>query len=264
MMCCSFDGWFWRSRRPSNNAKRFKDKEGIPNGVPCHRAPISWPRINITQLPLLSVPNSPISTLLPLEIRQDIFERTLGGNNLHLIRTPGKIVCSRKRRRLWKFGYPLPKFFTMDFDVVNLSLLRTCRQVYNKAADFVYSSNVFVFEDPATLVFLRDYYCSPRKIAAIKHMEMQWTWNHLGSRDPIWERFWKLAAFEMKLKSLKICCEPRGGLTTTALWAKPMLEVHGIQDFHIELRLFGPVTAEKEDLRIRLENIVTTSMLRAK
>lgn len=249
------DPGFRRTREPLMKKSR-------PSGGPLQSGPVPYIRINITQTTIPEVRStSMLLTSIPLEIRQQIFHHVLGGRNLHLVRVPGSVMCSPKRRIPWKSEHPLPEHFPTAFDTLDLALLRTCRQIYIEAISIVYGSNVFNLEDPAVLMFLYEHQWLRSRLMAIKHVEMQWLWNHTHFFEDQWERFWRLIS-TMTLRSLKLCCLPRGLLLGDNWWrVRPMLAVHGIRHVEIEFQGVDKWKPEAKDLGVLLEEYVTRSMM---
>lgn len=233
-------------------------------GMPLEQLSTLYTRINMTDECILGPQTaSLLLNRIPLEIRQQIFRYVVGGRTLHLVRVRGRIACSTKRRIPWEYDLPLPRQFPTDFDILSLSLLGTCSQVYLETVEIVYRSNVFNIEDPAVLVYLYDYYWPSQRFMMIQHLEMQWLWTEMSFFGPMWERFWGLLATTTKLRSLKICCVPREGLKINSWWVRPMLKVHGIRDVEIECQIGTPWAPENYEMLARLEDSIRTCMQQA-
>lgn len=262
VFCYLFDFWILQPLRRKFGAstREFIEPERLPDGLPLEQAHVLRPRNNVTQISFAISSTSLFLTRLPMEIRQQIFHYVLGNKTLHLVRIPGKIVCSRKRRKTWVHEFPQPRYFQTDFDIITLSLLRTCRQIYLETVDIVYNSNVFNMEDPAVLVYLHDYYWPAQRTATIRHLEIQWQWEQEQFFEPHWHHFWYLVAFNMSLKSLSVCCEPRGPLSIHANWVRPMLGIRRIKQVHLELQVLTAWKPKNRDLAISLENRIIDSM----
>ena len=232
-------------------------------GMPLEQLSAPYTRLNITNECIPRPGPHPGNLLLnriPPEIRHQIFTYVVGGRTLHLVRIRGRIACSTKRRIPWWHDYPLPRHFPTDFDTLDLSLLGTCRQAYIEAIEMVYRSNVFNVEDPAVLVYLYDYHWPSQHFMMIERLEMQWLWRETLFFEPMWERFWGLLATTTKLRSLKICCHPRGHLNTNSWWVRPMLEVHGVRNVEIECQVETPWEPENREIVAQLEDSIRRCM----
>ena len=67
---------------------------------------------------------------------------------------------------------------------IDLTLLRTCRQIYQEAAELPYSTNIFDVDDLATLVYWSRTIIPPR-LAAVRNLRVSWEvfWPPLTKSD---------------------------------------------------------------------------------
>lgn len=190
---------------------------------------------------------------LPFELRLRIYEYALGGQTIHLVHVKNDSVESSfqassplKTSMIGANWDPL-KPDTWEPPIICLALLLTCRQIYSEAADIIYSSNFFATDNIRVMIYLAENYLCPRRLLAIKHLQVVITWRFLpllasytGQRDDYngyydwatWRRFWHMVANDMRLTSLSICVDSFGTeeyLSVDAEWVKPILQVKGIR-----------------------------------
>ncbi|KAF2203696.1 hypothetical protein GQ43DRAFT_438617 [Delitschia confertaspora ATCC 74209] len=181
---------------------------------------------------------------LPLELREMIYRNVLGDNTLHMIlkeqklghlrckasnalecplryngRTLGRESCwgPVDSANIWapKSGINEPT----DGNII--PFLRTCRQVYSEAINFLYSTNVFSFQD---LDCLRHFSATvlPKRFNLVKKLDIEWymTWpiydptaqqlllNNPALYPPYdeatWEETWRIIANLPSLKFLRV------------------------------------------------------------
>ncbi|KAF1849455.1 uncharacterized protein K460DRAFT_276323 [Cucurbitaria berberidis CBS 394.84] len=110
-------------------------------------------------------------TKLPLEIRRMIYEKALGGASIKVTDIKGALFSSRCRLFEQLDG---PAHVLLD---LALPLLRTCRQIYSEAIEYLYKANYFLFTTDAykqpTLEYL-PYYFLPQRLTQIRSVHFFW------------------------------------------------------------------------------------------
>lgn len=173
----------------------------------------------------------------------------------------------------------------------NLSLLRTCRQIYAEAIDIPYSNFIFDVDDLHTWIYFCRNIC-PHRLACIKHLTVQWSvfwdpmtgsepWSSVYShshKDTIWEEFWRLLASPEQLASLvdlrlvlNYADFPSSTetmmkkLSLDSGWVAPILKIRSLKffDLRITSKKDNPVnsnaTAAVEALRDQIRLIVCST-----
>ena len=201
---------------------------------------------------------------LPLELRLQIYRCALGSEIVHLVdmRDDGSAQHESSKSVLTSMigaNWDPMKSDPWEAPNLNLALLHTCRQIYNEAADILYSSNTFVVDNIRAFIYLAEKCLSPQRLLAIKHLQVSITWrfnsllaSYTGPRGTsagyydfaTWWRFWRLVANDMRLTSLNIELGHFGLEENVALdaeWMKPVLEIKGIRHPGITIEPAAPV-----------------------
>ncbi|KAL8729205.1 MAG: hypothetical protein Q9181_005078 [Wetmoreana brouardii] len=189
-----------------------REKEQILRERP---TPLPQARIDISQkyLPsLTSAEPTCILLCLPFELRQRIYDFTLGGSNLFLRQSSNRIFIQAALPPSGVDWMPDGPHFSWNKEASDsdskswfpgFALLLTCRQVYSEAIDTLYGNNVFYLDNPLTLVYLNDLCLRPQRVRAIRHLALQWMYMseplHYANttNEPYdfqtWQRFWNIA-----------------------------------------------------------------------
>lgn len=197
-------------------------------------------RLNISQTSFEqsgAVSRSLLFKCLPLELRRLIYTSVFGDRVLHLVRA-GEYVGHRTvikqsaTRKLFSgCRWVSPHAPTRGFDIVDLRLLRTCRQIYIEAISILFSTNIFDIQDFSVLVKLDDWYWPPQRVSLIRHLRIVC--------DPHeefveWVRFWDSVVTRMRLTSLNLVLW-MGTSKMNDQMLRPTLEVRGIKQVEIRL-----------------------------
>lgn len=162
---------------------------------------------------------------LPAEIRLQIWQYAVGGNEFRLIQKGNRIGIDRRfDPSSW-----YPKY---------LNFLLTCRQIYSEAIDLLYSSNTFEIPDPRILIFFHDYCILPKRWNRIQHLYISYCsevgWNF--SRVRAWELIAKMPLLSDLTVGLVTSRDTRRAVTETDLaWLQPLLQVKGVRKLRIEV-----------------------------
>ncbi|KAL8719920.1 MAG: hypothetical protein Q9225_003149 [Loekoesia sp. 1 TL-2023] len=220
---------------------------------------------------------------LPLEIRLEIYEFTLGGNLFILDQKPNRICIDRTLPPAsisWMLNGPQYDRYERTnppqdkrHGAPGFGLLLTCRQVYIEAIDRFYAGNVFESANPLILIYLQDRCLLWQRLQAIKHLSLLWTYmtNPMRATDTIdarfdwktWQRLWDIIANQLHLTSLKAVLGFSGSqreLKIDSDWVKPMLGVKGVRQVQISIDwLNAPLTRKSQT---ELSSRLTESMKR--
>ena len=175
----------------------------------------------------------------------------------------------------------------------NLSLLRTCRQIYAEAVDIPYSNLVFDVDDLHTWIYFCRNIC-PDRLSTIRHLTVQYSifWDPMTGSEPwssvyshshndtIWEEFWRLLASPQQLKSLvdlRVVLNYADFPTSTEAmvkklsldsgWVAPVLKIRSLKffDLRITSKKDNPISndaaAVVETLRDQIRLIVYSSQV---
>ncbi|KAF2110739.1 hypothetical protein BDV96DRAFT_199100 [Lophiotrema nucula] len=125
---------------------------------------------------------------LPYEIRDLIWQYALGGHHIHIVKRRGRlgsVYCPAEdplddsRKDLCLLSRNDAGFYTPTAwppDVKPLGLLRSCRQIYSEAIEYLYSLNTFSFDDFTLLpIFLSMLLPQRRKLIASLHVSWDFT-----------------------------------------------------------------------------------------
>ncbi|KAI5378695.1 hypothetical protein J4E82_002581 [Alternaria postmessia] len=112
---------------------------------------------------------------LPLEIRRMIYEKALGEQPIHTTVSDGKLIARRcGLRNCTCYLRPCPPGQRLH---LALPLLRTCRQIYSEAVEYLYRANEFFIstdlEDFPTAGYL-SYFFQSQRIAQIGNLNIEW------------------------------------------------------------------------------------------
>lgn len=236
--------------------RKEKAKAAIPKPLPERPK-----RLRDLSLPRNSRPQSQGGDLfvkLPYEIRRMIYIYVLGDEMLHLEHPWDKprIVhysCQRKLNgghRSYNLYGPTQK----EAGHGRMSLVKTCRAMYNESIDILYTTNTFALQTCSNLETFLWFSKSirPGRLASITNIYINmfaecfapfWTDMTPGSRfwDFIrdWGRVWSTMATRMPaLTTLRVhlCRKTQElGLGTDEDWIRPMLRVRGLRTFELEL-----------------------------
>ncbi|KAF2807902.1 uncharacterized protein BDZ99DRAFT_464801 [Mytilinidion resinicola] len=146
------------SGKKNESPNRAKSDENKNISIQAHTSPSLLSKEPTPQ------PQSPLFRL-PIELRQEIYKLVLGHSNIHIVLRHGNQIVRHTRctcascpgfatypergmsswQREWKCDTAK---YDYGGDRVSPQLLRTCREVYAEAIEFLYSSNIFSFRSP--------------------------------------------------------------------------------------------------------------------
>ncbi|KAJ4993210.1 hypothetical protein SVAN01_01185 [Stagonosporopsis vannaccii] len=183
------------------------------------------PRLRSLTLPLVEMQDdqktfvqfqSSFFTKLPLEIRRMVYIEIIGGVTISLRTYNGKPLAQRYRCS----GCPCrdsarPHRRELGF---GLTSLRTCRQMYSEAIEFLYTSNTFsisTWDDDHATVDYMSYYFLPHRITQIQQLRIDWeldsfSYNHLssttsgGNSFEAWKKSWDALRSMTGIRQLRI------------------------------------------------------------
>lgn len=195
--------------------------------------------------------------LLPLEMRQQIYQHVLGDETLHLVRLVsrlGNVKCRDPSQphpwahRCWGISVKDSDMYWGPHDGIQeehggyLPLLQTCRQIYSEAIEILYSKNTFSMLHLGRLLHF-SFTVLPQRMNAIRSLELGWylnsiypydtgcTWNSQNPPAPYdkttWERAWAILAGMDGLRNLRVDLVGR--------WMAPL-------PLEAELRMLSPAT----------------------
>ena len=152
---------------------------------------------------------------LPAELRLQIYALVLTGFGYHILmvkaRKPGKILpksvrCSRPVRK--RHGQiSCSNRYCMDTkEPINLSLLRTCRTIYNEASLMPYSGNTFKFADENESYKMFTASRTSLQLQSIESLEILTDGPRFGEkkRNDIWHKMCITMESMANLKHLKL------------------------------------------------------------
>ncbi|RVD83185.1 uncharacterized protein DFL_007584 [Arthrobotrys flagrans] len=209
---------------------------------------------------------------LPGEIRDLIYQYTLGGHTFHLIKPTHRLRHARcdipflpdSDSKLWSSNPGansdherccIPNLYNrasiyenpvrvekLDMFIYNIGgLIRTCRRAYLEASDYLYSTNMFCLNTLDMLIHLRNS-ISPRHFGLIKHLQITHQVTHF-------EQF-----VSERKNSRKIpLYPPYDNKTWKEVWRIISEEMHGLKDLRV--RAFG------ENISIRTTRVWRLCML---
>ncbi|KAL8762371.1 MAG: hypothetical protein Q9184_001633, partial [Pyrenodesmia sp. 2 TL-2023] len=164
-------------------AKKLEEKKArqrladTPQPLPAHR-----PR-SLSTVPIQRAnAQCQFLSILPLEIRQEIYKYVVGCNRVHIVRKSKHIAhvrckcldietdftreCRPGANGTYKGDSKIA--FTSNG---NVALLRSCRQIYVEAVEIMYSSNTFDFDhQDLFLLFARSIL--PQRLALIRNLQL--------------------------------------------------------------------------------------------
>lgn len=244
---------------------------------------------------------------LPLEIREKIYSEVLGHDTLHIVQLPkrlGHLRCTASKtsythnniicnRECFHPSVPIQTYRHGEFINVegtsdnSLSLIQTCRQIYNEASLVLYQTNTFDINHPQTLLFLARTIL-PSRLASIRNLNLTWSGilpfldndtNKAPDDLKTWEDAWKIIAGKMpalrimKLRMLiyedefevnrsgPFLQHARKRWTTNGVQFEKILEVmkenvRGLREFHLGVELPEDIQWNIADLEDRLRETV--------
>ncbi|KIN05245.1 hypothetical protein OIDMADRAFT_142952 [Oidiodendron maius Zn] len=119
--------------------------------------------------------------VLPLEVRQLIWEEVLRGHYFHLD-LPSNVltgeICVSKSPNTCFYGsggcrLRLPEKITQLEKNLLLPILLSCKQIYSEAIRFLYSANTFITSTPAVIEYL-PILLLPQRIDDIRSLTFYW------------------------------------------------------------------------------------------
>ncbi|KAF1927795.1 uncharacterized protein M421DRAFT_65081 [Didymella exigua CBS 183.55] len=117
---------------------------------------------------------SPFISRLPLEIRRMIYLEMLGGVTVRLRTADGKPVA---QRYLCDSDLKEPLYPRRVELELALAVLRTCRQIYSEAIEYLYASNTFslaTWDDDYPTIDYMSYYFLPQRLIQVQDLRIDW------------------------------------------------------------------------------------------
>ncbi len=191
-------------------------------------------------------------TRLPTEIRLLVYKYVFSSHT-----TP---VFFHKISARLNPAYP-PQYISNDshvwscyhfLDHLDMSLLRTCRQIYREGLATAVNSSLFYLNGP----FSQFNNCwnplPPQPLGSISHLAVQWVYCATGqdavtghyyveTERATWENIWATVAAIKHLKSLAIFlvyAGPRNKMHAEASWLLPLRQIQGVKSLKIDIRYF--------------------------
>ncbi|KAF2640452.1 hypothetical protein P280DRAFT_319428 [Massarina eburnea CBS 473.64] len=214
---------------------------------------------------------------LPLELRQMIYRAVLGDSTMHMVlkenklghlrcRAPSAIECplgfngrTLSRECCWGTVDSANIWMSMTGDAAEntdggiVGMLRSCRQVYSEAIDYLYSTNCFSFSDLDCLRYFSSTIL-PQRFALIRTLDIEWclTWPIY---DPIaqslllttpalypphdeatWEETWRIVAEMPNLRFIRVS----------------LLHFDGFRDARCEGKMLAPLRKVTRPVRFEV------------
>ena len=276
----------FRNHPPGNERVLVKRRKKYPKPLPYTR------QSNLTELQLHPDTANPSSRLLalPYSVRLRIYNFLLANryiieltdephrlihahtlypdnwaNNQHLPASSAQRVLNFPHYSQKKPRHGLP-----------ITLLQSCRQIYQECIPLLYGTNTFCVRQLDTLIFL-DRCIRPQHLAQISYLQMQWafTWTpfvEMAEATPrpyntdTWVRFWNIVATRLTgLKGLDASISvPKDARAEEKIWCEPIRQIRGLD--HFILNIMYPITttlsnsaaeADSKAYRRELESCVT-------
>ena len=160
-------------------------------------------------------------SILPSEIRRQIYLYTLGKKTIHIVPTPsrlGHIICIQRgspnlnSHACWLMkmsgshvSYHLHGANHSDVRRDGLlNMLQTSRRTYSEAVDLLYSANTFDLINPKSMVLLSEAVL-PHRLNAIRSIHLSWIFCKIGSQEMHeWERSCSILSAIESLRHLRL------------------------------------------------------------
>lgn len=233
-------------------AKKLEEKEArerlanTPKPLPAHR-----PR-SLSIVPIKRAnAQCQFLSILPLEIRQEIYKYVVGCNRVHIVRKGKHIAHVRckcfdtetdfaRECRPGAIGTHEGNSKIAFTSNGNVALLRSCRQIYTEAVETMYSSNTFDFDHQNLFLFFARSIL-PQRLATIRNLHLclgtasvaqAFLWGEPAVKG--WDSMWHIIGRDMPaLKQLNVrLVEQNIALHPTLdddWWVKSILQVSTIK-----------------------------------
>ena len=202
---------------------------------------------------------------LPLELRHEIYALVFRGYHIHLTypperkslyhvkgkETPDLMVLKRKK-----------KFYqtaqNLRSKIVDIALLKTCRQIYTEAAKTLYTENVFSVSYGPWVMALKPISAGPvprQYLGHIRRLEIDWFFKHRlptradmleeageSNKKVTWTTLWQVIANEMLMLRvlyvrIEILMDDFSEPAHHEMhWAEPMLQIGALQSCKVFIR----------------------------
>ncbi|KAI4170492.1 MAG: hypothetical protein LQ346_008851 [Caloplaca aetnensis] len=243
-------------------AKKLAEKEAkeklanTPIPLPPHR-----PR-NLSVVPFKgSTTHCQFLSILPLEIRQEIYKYVVGCKRVHIVRKGKQMAhvrckCldsdtdfTRNCRLAARHAYQGKSRLAFTSNG-NVALLRTCRQIYTEAVGIMYSTNTFDFDHQDLFLFFARSIL-PQRLAMIRNLHLclgtanvDQTFTAGERAINGWSLMWEIIGRDMlALRHLRLRLTEDFPLYTTMYptlngdyWVKSILQVRNLKTFHLQFR----------------------------
>ncbi|KAL8658760.1 MAG: hypothetical protein Q9226_000785 [Calogaya cf. arnoldii] len=274
-------------KRALHNIKEpIKSKLGSSSEPLRKRSDESAPVAQIKQPDAVAI--SPLLERLPLEIRLQIWEEVLGGNLFHMTADPPQQIplleyfesCDGRdgwRRQTQHFGRYICRKFSTDiastekasyprcqgsqaepcffmgpevapFRFKPMSLLLTCRQIYNEAVGLLYSTNTFNFDYEGVLSHFLSLYAR-RHVKHIRNVHVNSSmWRivepeidphysaaALSARGEHWPELWPLLLEFENLQHVRLDIYGTSKCRLQAEDLEPVRQLRGLKTFDLAI-----------------------------
>ncbi|KAI9874140.1 MAG: hypothetical protein M1830_010144 [Pleopsidium flavum] len=193
-------------------------------------------------------------SLLPKELRLQIYEYVLGGRLLHVGFEDGDPMRASYLRRYpclsgndastWDHSFCWGRRDTWREPL--LPLLQSCRLVYNEAISILYCANTFSFKDSDCLKYFPTLV--PRqRFEAIQSLKLYFYQWYLPLKDPTtkeyYDEIWRLIATMPRLRELRVQLDMQAPppipywKVNEAAWLAPLKGFKGLQVFELDILL---------------------------
>ncbi|KAL8789187.1 MAG: hypothetical protein Q9213_001294 [Squamulea squamosa] len=288
--CATADQARQRSKRRERARQAKVARKRTPQALPKIR------KINLseTKVGRPAQSSSFLLSRLPPEIRAIIFEYIYVNTIVHLHQIHQRVVfnaCPGPSECKVEAGWPrrlCPNDRDIKSDLLDngisipnpnqfsshhanlLSPLLACRQIYQEAISYLYSTPIFDVIDPSVVVFLADRCLLPKRLQQIRHLQLRCiheedTWMLYGEAKPptiwpSWGDFWQVVDQRMQLQSFKLDVLYTGPNTTLqSAWVQPMLQLHGLAQVSVQVKSI--YDASDISLHVQLNDALERSML---
>ncbi|KAG9233044.1 hypothetical protein BJ875DRAFT_465157 [Amylocarpus encephaloides] len=231
----------WTRPRGPGEAKSFRDFLVVPKKPKTRKRALTLPLPSSAsdKQTTASQSHSALLSLLPAEIRDQIWELCVTGHALHLQ------LCSG---RLWQKLPSTSEGWEPKRGLLSLPL--TCRQIYSESITLLYSGNTFAFSFPPVILHL-DRVILPRRLSCLTDIRFTWTLENLPTpADTVkwskWVAIWQVLASWPRLRRLRVefkvinMWDASGDLLDFALQEAEWLEPLSVVDQPEIFRLYLP------------------------
>ncbi|KAI9876698.1 MAG: hypothetical protein M1830_005904 [Pleopsidium flavum] len=232
-------------------------------------------KLSVSYDPKLNLNSSLLGRLSP-ELRLQIYGYVLGGNLIHLVLVRQRIahVCctssspndfERDCCEIIRHSV-VPRSLDLPRSAISLSLLRSCRQIYNEAIRLLYSANTFDVDDLSALLHFSRAIL-PQRLASITRLHINWMREPLESISAInpgrapydkttYLQFWRTVATKMPaLAELRLIITDPWWARKLGMdhgWVRPLKAVRGLKTFEFDVgpQRFGELDVDRAQVKV--------------